>query len=339
MRLAPVRARQSRRPGGTRIAAGAAAALAIMLAAGCSSGPAPGGSSAAAITVAAVPGIDNAPLYLAQHDHLFSDAGVRVTIRTYSSVAREVSALSSGHVDIAAGDYASFLYKAATAPGFLGIVADGYDAAPGVMEIVTLPGSHITGPAQLANKVIGIPDTPTVPTGAGHPDSLAMAAAQSVLTSDGVNLTTISWQPIPPQQLVRALQDHLVDAILVTEPYIYQAESQLGAIEVLDAASGPTASLPLSGYFATQAWARDNSAAVRDFRSALEQAQTSAAMPGQVQDVLPHYAGLTAQQSQLVTIGTYPTSTNVTDLERVAQLMYTSGMLRSPLPIPQMIIR
>ena len=60
------------------------------------------------ITVAAIKGVDNAPLYLAQRDGAFSRAGLDVTIRPYASVGLELRALSKGSVNIAAGDYVDF---------------------------------------------------------------------------------------------------------------------------------------------------------------------------------------------------------------------------------------
>jgi ABC-type nitrate/sulfonate/bicarbonate transport system substrate-binding protein len=101
-----------------------------------------------------------------------------------------------------------------------------------------------------------------------------------VLTGDNILPGKMKWEPMPAGNLVRALKNGQVSAIVVQEPYIYQAESQLGAVEVFDACSGPTSDLPLSGYFSTKAYAKGNSALLTSFRNELQKVQASAALPG-----------------------------------------------------------
>ena len=136
-------------------------------------------------------------------------------------------------------------------PGLLA-VADGYDAAPGVVEVLSLPGSGIYTPQDLANKVIGTAAPQGIRTSKDVPYSIATVATESVLQNDGVDTDPngpgkVTFKAMPAQDLVNALAKHQVDAILVTEPYIYEAETRLGAVEVLDSCSGATANLPLAG--------------------------------------------------------------------------------------------
>src|SRR5882724_13718159 len=159
-----------------RLSAAVAGAGVVLLAAGCSSG---GGSSAGGpvsgtVTVAAVPGVDNVPLYLAQKGGMFRAAGVTVEIHNFSSVTAEVTALVNGRVDIAAGDYGPFLYTESQEKSpEIKIVDDGYDATAGVLEIVTMPGSGISSPQDLEGKTIGVPSSARLQTPPGTPDSLA----------------------------------------------------------------------------------------------------------------------------------------------------------------------
>jgi NitT/TauT family transport system substrate-binding protein len=125
---------------------------------------------------------------------------------------------------------------------------------------------------------------------------------------------------------------------LVSEPYVYQAESQSGAVEVLDAASGSTANLPLSGYVAAEAWVKSHGAAVTAFKSAMAHAQSEAAMAGPLQQALHTSVGITPEEAAMVTIGTFPTSTNASDLDRVTRLMYEADLLKSPPSVSRMIV-
>ena len=347
MRLDPAGSllpKRSRRATRARILLAAASGLAVIGAAGCAGTASAGGSVSSTITIAAVPGVDNAPLYLAKKEGLFAAAGLKnVVIKTYSSQAAELSALQSGQADIAASDYGNVFYQQYLSHD-LRILGDGYDAGAGVLEILTWPGSSIKSPLDLVDQQVGLPADSLVPglQGSGSPISLDAVAATEVLTNYvGNDAQSVQWKPMSQAQEVTELEQHTIKAILVSEPYIYQAESQAGAVEVLDACSGSTASLPLAGYVATNAWVKDNPGAAADFQQALATAQGDASMTGQVQQLLPSATGMSAQDADLITIGTYPTSTNVLSLERVVRLMSDFGMLGKPgqaPPVPPMVV-
>jgi NitT/TauT family transport system substrate-binding protein len=315
------------RPGGNRwparvkCLAALGAGLSLLLAAGCAGSSSAGGAVSARITIGVVPGIDNAPLELAVKEGLFTAAGLsNVTITDYSTESAELAALQSDKVQIAASDYGSIFYAQANMPApNLRILADGYDAAPNVMEILTLPGSAIKSPADLADQTVAIPNDDTLGSTA---ISLEQTAATEVLFNYlGNNDTSVHWLPMPQAQEVTALLDHQVKAILVGEPYIFQAESEAGATEVLDAFSGATAGLPISGYVAMNSWVKDFPAAAADFQAAIGKAQTQAQTAGEVQQLLPGYASMTSEDADLATIGTYPNSTSVASLQTVVRLL------------------
>ncbi len=337
MRLAPARARTwyGTRPL-RRFRPAATAVFAGVLLAGCG---ALGGNSTSlsssnstTITVAAIPGIGNAPLYIAKKDGLFSQHGLTVTIRKYSSLAQEIDDLNSGQVDIAAGDYTGF-FNQFNQPkaSHLRVVADGYDAVSNVMEVLTLPGSKITSPAGLQGQTVATPMAQAISLPKkGHPTApynIETLATQSVLRNDGASTSSIIWDPMPASREVSALANHTVGAILVTEPYIFEAESQLGAVALLDSCSGVTSGLPLLGYFTTSAYASAHPATAQAFRAALLQAQGNAAVRGPVQSMLASTAGVSNSDTPLITLGTYPTFFSIGQVQRVADLMYDAGML------------
>lgn len=291
------------------------------------------------LTVGIVPGIDNAPLDVSLRDGLFSDHGLNVVIKTYSSLRPEFQALKSGSLDVAAGDYADFFYEEAAGNASLHLIADGYDAASNVMEVLTLPGSGITTSQDLENKVVATPEPQLIPSASGSyssdvvPFSMETLATESVLDSDGVTPTSVTWKPTPVQDMIGELRNGQVNAILATEPYVTAAESQLGAVEVLDSCSGLTANLPLSGYFSLAAYAGAHSAQLQQFRAALESGQANAGNGGPVEAVLPQFTGMTAEDAALATFGTYPTSLSIGQVQRVADLMYDSGVTSRPLSV------
>jgi NitT/TauT family transport system substrate-binding protein len=313
------------------------------LAAGCGgsgSGNRPTGTTT--IRVAAVDGVDTAPLFIAIKDGAFARAGLNIDIKPYSSVGEELDALSSGDVDIAAGDYVDFFKKVSReSKPYLSIIADGYDASSGVMEVLSLPTSGISTPQDLLHKTIGTTLGQGYPASDKLPYNLDTLATDSVLESDGYTpgqLGEIHWQAYSTgTDLIDALKDGKVSAILVEEPYIYDAESQLGAVPIIDSCSGATADLPLSGYFSTMAFQHNSPSAVRTFVRVLHAAQKSAALPGPVRIQLNSEPGMSMQAASLVTLGTYPSTLNAASVQRVANLMFDFDLLHPAISVSSLI--
>ena len=311
---------------------------AVVLTSGCdvlgvgSSGAA---SDSGQITVAVVPGIDNAPLQVAVQEGLFRQNGLNVVVRNYPSIGAEYRALTSGQAQVAAGDYTDFFYMQSSGGAKLRLIADGYDAVSNSVAILTMPNSGITTPQQLQGLPGGVAAAPAqlVQAGKAVPFNIQTLAAQEVLQNDGVSSSTVTWTAMQPQNMIGALRAGQVKAILLTEPYILQAEEQLGAVELVNASTGVTDGLPMSGYFSLASYQHANPSAVQAFQKALAQAQSECAQRGLVQGALSHLTGMTTGESALVTLGTYPASLNVGQVQRVATLMYDSGMIRTPVTV------
>jgi NitT/TauT family transport system substrate-binding protein len=313
-------------------------------------GAGPAASGGGSITVAVIPGIDNAPLRVAVQDGLFQQHGLNVTVKGYSTVSSEIQALKSGQADVAVGDYTDFFAAQASGGAKLRLIADGYDAVASTTAVLTLPGSGITTPQSLSPpngqpvRVATPPeDVPASTYPQNVPWNLPMMATQQVLQSDGVSPSSVDWRAMPMQDMIAALRSGRVKAILVTEPYIFRAEAQLGAVEVLDSDSGVTASLPLSGYFSSKSFTDSQPSTVRAFQAALSQAQGSAGMRGPVQNVLPSLTQLTThmtpQDAAMITLGTYPTAVSVGQVQRVVTLMSDSGMISNPIDVSSLLFR
>ena len=323
---------RGRRANRARYALAAVSGLALLLAAGCGNSGSPGGAVSSTVVIAAVPGVSDAAIYLAQRDGLFAAEGLsHVRIQTYPNQAAVQNALVRGQADIAALDYGD-VFVAQAQSHDLRILADGYDATAGSLEMLTYPGSPVRTPRDLIKQGVhvGVPSDDWLSSGLSSgtaPRSLYVAAASEVLKNYVGNAADpAKWQDMSQQQEVSELRHHQLQAILVSEPYIYQAESKLGAVEVLDACSGETAGLPLLGYVATNAWVSQNPGAVSDFQAALAKAQADASLGGKVQGVLHSAARMSVQDADLITVGTYPTSTSIESLQSVVRLMANSGM-------------
>jgi ABC-type nitrate/sulfonate/bicarbonate transport system substrate-binding protein len=297
-------------------------------------------STGQVIRVAAVPGIENANLYLAVHSNYFTRAGVTVKIERFRSISAELNALNHGQVDVIAADYGDmFSAESQSAHPIYRILADGYDAAPGVTEILTRPNSKITSPADLAGLHIPVPNSEQVSAPQGDPATLAVASASSVLQSDGVNLAAVSWKPMQQQQEISELFDGRAQAVLLTGLNVYVAQ-QDGAVELIDGYSGPTSGIPLDGFFTTSGWLAEAShaAAAKAFQQGLYNADAAATMPGPIQAILPAWMGISKQEADLVATGTYPLSTVTASLQRTAALLWNEGTTKSEASVSQMVV-
>lgn len=290
------------------------------------------------LTVAEVPGIDTVPLQVALEKGLFRQQGISVTVRDYASVTDVYNALTQGKADVAEGDYTSFFYGIANRGASLKLVADGYDASAGTMQVLALPSSGINSPIDLTNKRVATPEAQVAPYSNVFPYSMDTLATETVLQTEGVNPAEITWEEMPENKMLAALKDHQVQAIVATDPLIIQAETQLGAQEVLDSCSGVTASLPLSGYFSTASFAGQHSAALQAFRTALTTAESDAGQRSNVQSVL-RGQDMNLLYADLVNIGQYPSFLNVGQVERIAELMYDSGMITRSVPVQSLLVK
>jgi NitT/TauT family transport system substrate-binding protein len=321
--------------------------LALVLAAGCSGGG--GGTSVSGtITIAAAPGVQDAPLYLAQQRGLFEHAGLHVVIKSFGdgSSAAQLAAVESGQAQIAASDYGNIFARQAqhNNSSYLRILADGYDAGIGTAEILVRPRSTITSPAGLRFTKIGVPSDLNISAGvpSNLPTSLvAVAAAQSIKNYMLAQALSLRWESMSPQQEISQLQSGQLQAALLTQPYVYEAESRFGAVELMDVFGGETANLPLLGYVSRTSWASSNAAAVADFQAALSLAQSDAATVGPIQQTLHSAEGMSTAVADMVAVGTYPTATSSNELERVVRLMANVGLvsINSPSFLPDLLGR
>ncbi len=322
---------RGRQPVSSRLLLAAGAGVAVLLAAGCSAGGGAGTPVSATIKIAAEPGIADAPLWLAWKRGLFAAEGLHVQIVAYASEGQALAAVEDGNAQIAASDYGNIFALEEQASN-LRILADGYDTGTGNAEVLTLQQANLSDPLKLQDITIGLPIDSVISSNlpSGVPTSLLAAAATKVISNYmGGDANTLTWSEMSQQQELTELQDGTIKAALLTEPYVYEAESEFGASELIDAFSAETANLPLLGYVATTPWVRANTAAVADFQSAIKQAQADASMTGPIQQILPKLpgSGIDTETADMVSIGTYPTSTSVAALQRVTELMYTEGML------------
>lgn len=301
----------------------------LVLATGCGSAAPSTAPERTHLTVTSLPIVDVAPLYLAQQNGFFRDAGLDVTIRPLTSSPQGLSGLANGSVDIVAGaNYVSYLEAQARGDADLRVVSEAALAAPGLDQVVVSPRSGIRDVSQLAGRTIAV-NTP--------PPNIQTLALDRVLAARGVDPRTVRYVPMPFAQAVGALGAGTLDAAWLVEPFVTQAEQAVGAQPVVDPCSGPTAALPLDGYFTTSRFAEQFPRTVAAFRSALARGAALAADSRATTSVLPGFAPVDGPTATLITLPNYPTTVQAARIQRVADLMTQAGMIDRRLDVASLI--
>lgn len=310
--------------------------LATMLAAAaCGSSGAPANSGGTSLektqlTVAALPIVDDAPLFLAIRKGYFHQQGLTVTPKIIAQSTLALPDLLHGSVDIVGGgNYVSYFGGQAKGTFDLRVLVAGAACQPGSFGVVAMPSSHITSAAGLAGKTIAVNLTNNIQT--------LMTNVQ--LKAAGVSPSRVRYVAIPFPDMDAALKAGRVSAISSVEPFLSGAETA-GARQVVSDCAGATANLPLSGYFATAAWTQKYPRTAAAFQRAMAKAQAWVSSdPAAVRQILPTYTKITSAAAQAIHLETYPASTDAAQLQRVATLMRSGGLLSSPFSVQSMIFR
>jgi NitT/TauT family transport system substrate-binding protein len=280
------------------------------------------------VTVGALPIVDSAGLYLAIEKGYFAEQGLKVTVKSLASGAAALPGLANNELQFSMGNYVSFF--AAQTAGTLDIklVADAYQARPGMFLIMVSRGSPIQGPLDLAGKKVAVNARANV----------AELTTRSVLQSAGVDLAKVAFVPIPFPEMAAALANRTVDAAFMVEPYVTQAEKDYGALPVVDAATGPTAQIPIAGWVTSAHFASAAPNTVRAFQRAILKGQAAAADRVEVEQILGKYVKVDTVTVRLMNLGTWPTTLEPTRIQRVLDLMAAANQLPHPLDPRTMII-
>ncbi|WP_326918781.1 ABC transporter substrate-binding protein [Actinophytocola sp.] len=281
------------------------------------------------ITVGVLPIVDSASLYLAMRNGYFAEEGLEVEVKTLAGGAAAVPGLRNDEVQFALGNYVSFF--AAQAAGALDVklVADAYQASPGTFMIMVSRDSPMRKARDLAGKKIAVNTRANV----------VELTARSALQTAGVDPDTVTFVPIPFPEMTAALVGGAVDAAVMVEPYITQAQKDHGVLPMIDVMSGPTAQFPIAAWVATAKLATEKPNTVHAFQRAIIKGQAAAANNRvEVERVLTEFVKVDTITVSLMQLGTWPTTLEETRIQRVVDLMTSAGQLPKPIDVHSMII-
>ncbi len=271
------------------------------------------------LMVAAVPGEGAAGLYIAQEKGLFGKQGLHVTIQTVTSSSTVIPAMLHGSVDVASGQYTSYITAAAAGIAKMRILAAGYSLGPHVQEVIVPAHSGIRTLADLKGKTIAV----------NAPNSETTDLLYTALSSYGVSPSQVHLAVIPFPAMSAALAVGRVNAAYEIEPYLTEAVKKYGVQELADIDTGATQDFPIAGYGVLASWAAKYPRTAAAFAKAIEQANAIAATNLTVlQQAFTTQLHLSPDITGVMATGLFPTTADAVQLQRVADLMLQYGQLK-----------
>ena len=333
------------------------------LAAGCSaqSSSSAGGTSAASVlttnfgpaekttlNVGVVPAMDSAGFFIALHDGLFAKEGLKINyspaVSSETAVAQQVA--KNPTLDITGGNYVSYINEAAIEHAPIEFIAEASIMQQGAQTIFTMPNSKIKTLAGLKGKLVGV----------NAPGNIDYLLDASVLQENGINPKDVQFPSasdkafaatggaIPFPNMAQDLADGEIAAATLPEPFASQAEQQYGAVPLADLNQGATSDFPIEGYVVTKQWAAQNPNTLKRFLAALEVGQeisdTDRPAVEQAFEAIngPKNGQVTASIGAVMALDTYPIGIDATRIQRVADVMYQFGLLKTRFNVSSMLM-
>jgi NitT/TauT family transport system substrate-binding protein len=306
-----------------RVKALLATAVALALAAGCSSsgGAAASGVEKPDLNVAVVPALDSAGFFVALYQGLFKAHGLNVNFIPVSSSEAAIADQVSGKYDITGGNYVSYVQAQQSGEASLDIFAEGSVMKPGTQGIYTMPDSPVRTLGDLRKHTIAI----------NGPKNILYLLVASVLAEHGISATAVKFADIPFPLMTAELQSGAVSAAVLPEPFASSAEQDQGGVPLVDLDQGATTNFPVAGYVVTKKWAAKYPHTLAAFYQALEEGQQIAdASRDSVEQAMidvPAPYGVSKVTASVMAVDTYPFSTGPvgsvdrTRLQRVVNVM------------------
>jgi NitT/TauT family transport system substrate-binding protein len=243
-------------------------AVALVLAAGCSSRGAAAGAGAPRLektdlNVAVVPALDSAGFFVALYGGLFKAQGLNVHFTPATSSETVIADQVKGQFDITLGNYVSYIQAQQRRAADLYVFAEASVMGPATQGIYTMPDSKVTDLSDLAGKTIAI----------NAPKNILYLLAASVLAEHGIKPGLVQFASVPFPKMTAALQSGAVGAALLPEPFASGAEEAQGVVPLADLNQGATTAFPIAGYVVTKKWAARYPRTLAAFYTAIEQGQ------------------------------------------------------------------
>jgi NitT/TauT family transport system substrate-binding protein len=288
------------------------------------------------LNVGVVPAMDSAGFFIALHDGLFAREGLTINYSPAVSSETAVAQQLKGQLDVSGGNYVSYITEAAADHQPIEVVAEASIMQQGAQTIFTMPNSKIKTLSELRGHLVGV----------NAPGNIDYLLDVSVLQENGVTPTTVQFPtaPIPFPQMGQELASGQIAAATLPEPFASQAEQQYGAVPLADLNQGATSDFPIEGYVVTKQWAQQNPNTLKRFLAALEIGQeisdTDRPAVEQAFEAIngPQNGQVSSGIAAVMALDTYPIGIDAVRLQRVADVMFQFGLLKTRFNVSRMVL-
>jgi NitT/TauT family transport system substrate-binding protein len=281
------------------------------------------------VTVAALPLIDCAALYIARDRGLFEKEGLDVRIQQIQQSLQALPALSKGQVDmVASANYVTYFQAHEQGTLDIRIVAESIRAAPHMMDVLVPKDSDIKTAADLEGRKLAV----------NLLNNVQSLTLNEILEKEGVGKPVYRQVAFP--QMGAALEKGQVDAVHAVEPFDSVIQDELQARVVVDGAAAPVEDIPLSGYLTSSRFADENEETLAAFQRALKAAAEIAAKdPSAVREILPTYTKVTEGQAEQIGLPAFPPTVDAEQISRLTDLLKKQGMLKKPIDPATLVVK
>lgn len=247
------------------------------------------------LSVGTIPIDAEAQVFYAKERGFFEDEGLEVEIQTISNGSAIASAVQSGDLDIGNSNIVSIataveqgLPFELVAPG----AAYSSDAPSTVMMVAG--DSPIQSAKDLNGKTVAVNGL----------DNITQVGAETWIEENGGDPSSVEFSELPFPQMGAALDEGRVDAAVVAEPALTQAES--GGARVLgDVYSAIADDFLITSYFAQGNWVEQNPEAAEKFSRAIQKAsQWANEHPEESAQILEQYTEISTETANNMTRAT-----------------------------------
>ena len=283
------------------------------------------------LRVGVLPIADVAPLYLGISQGFFKQEHLAIEPVPALSGAVTLTAVASGDNQIGYGNVVSLIL--ANAHGIpIEAIANGSqtfgDSKHQAGVLVVAGNSPIHTLADLEGKTIGV----------NQINGMNDLVIKSILSRRGVNVSKVKFIELPPTTAAGALKDGRVDAIMTTDPFLAQAESD-GDRPILRPLDDFAPRLTLGVYYASRAFINANPTTITRFQHAMWRSLAYAREhPDEARRIIPLYTRMNAHDVATYDLVAWDAPINMASVEQLEHAMVTFGLLSQEVDLNDMFL-
>jgi NitT/TauT family transport system substrate-binding protein len=282
-------------------------------------GAAPAAAGAIKLSVAAIPIVDVAPIYLGKAKGFFSEQNLDLTIQSVRGGAEAVPGVVSGQFQFAFANVVSLLLAHSKGLPLKVIAAGNFSTGkPEDFGGTVVPaGSAIKSMKDLEGKTVSV----------NQINNIVGIAVRAAMRKAGGDPDKVKLIEVPFPEMPAALGQGRVDAACIVEPFLTVARNQ-GATPLDWSFANITPNLMIAAYFTTRDYAKANPDVVTRFTSAMNKSLIYASEhPDEARAALLGYTKIEKPIADKLNLPLWSPKINVESMGALADLMVQDKMM------------